>query len=160
MSNLAFAYALGAGASLATYVIGLRLGSAGTHPALGTAIVTGIAFLINVAVTLSIRATGAPITFSMTSGYCLLVVGVATAAVNLFTLLAYANACASCGSPLDGGALVEGALGCPGCGRTFILPRAGRSAECPRSPGAAQITPCASMASATLTKPAMFAPST
>ena len=91
MSNLAFAYALGAGASLATYVIGLRLGSAGTHPALGTAIVTGIAFLINVAVTLSIRATGAPITLSMTSGYCLLVVGVATAAVNLFTLLAYAN---------------------------------------------------------------------
>ena len=49
MSNLAFAYALGAGASLATYVIGLRLGSTGTHPALGTAIVTGIAFLINVA---------------------------------------------------------------------------------------------------------------
>jgi Fe-S cluster biogenesis protein NfuA/nitrite reductase/ring-hydroxylating ferredoxin subunit len=45
------------------------------------------------------------------------------------TLLAYANACASCGSALDGGALVEGALACPGCGRTFILPRAGRSAD-------------------------------
>ena len=103
MSNLAFAYALGAGASLATYVIGLRLGSAGTHPALGTAIVTGIAFLINVAVTLSIRATGAPITFSMTSGYCLLVVGVATAAVNLFTLLAYANGLRATSSFVIGG---------------------------------------------------------
>jgi Fe-S cluster biogenesis protein NfuA len=45
------------------------------------------------------------------------------------TLLAYANACASCGSALDGGALVDGALACPGCGRTFILPRAGRSAD-------------------------------
>ena len=103
MSNLAFAYALGAGASLATYVIGLRLGSAGTHPALGTAIVTGIAFLINVAVTLSIRATGAPVTFSMTSGYCLLVVGVATAAVNLFTLLAYANGLRATSSFVIGG---------------------------------------------------------
>lgn len=91
MNNLAFAYALGAGVSMAAYIIGLRLGSSGTHPALGTAIVTGIAFLINVVVTLSVRATGAPVTFSMTSGYCLLVVGVATACVNLFTLLAYAN---------------------------------------------------------------------
>ena len=91
MNNLALAYALGAGVSMAAYIIGLRLGSSGTHPALGTAIVTGIAFLINVVVTLSVRATGAPVTFSMTSGYCLLVVGVATACVNLFTLLAYAN---------------------------------------------------------------------
>jgi nitrite reductase/ring-hydroxylating ferredoxin subunit len=45
------------------------------------------------------------------------------------TLLAYADACASCGSPLHGGELVGGALACPGCGRTFILPRAGRSAD-------------------------------
>ena len=91
MNTLAFAYALGAGVSMAAYIIGLRLGSSGTHPALGTAIVTGIAFLINAVVTLCVRATGAPVTFSMTSGYCLLVVGVATACVNLFTLLAYAN---------------------------------------------------------------------
>ncbi len=55
------------------------------------AIVTGIAFLINVVVTLSIRATGAPIAFSMKSVYFLVVVGVATACVNLFTLLAYAS---------------------------------------------------------------------
>ena len=103
MHNLAFAYALGAGVSMATYVIGLRLGSSGTHPALGTAIVTGIAFLINVVVTLSIRATGTPITFSMTSGYCLLVVGVATAAVNLCTLLAYAHGLRATSSFVIGG---------------------------------------------------------
>ena len=42
--NLAFAYALGAGVSMATYTIGARLGSSGTHPVLGTAII-GIAFL-------------------------------------------------------------------------------------------------------------------
>ena len=91
MSNLAFVYALGAGVSLATYIVGARLGSSGTHPALGTAIITGVAFLINVVLTLSIRATGAPIGFSMKSAYSLVVVGVATACVNLFTLLAYAS---------------------------------------------------------------------
>lgn len=91
MSNLAFVYALGAGVSLATYIVGARLGSSGTHPALGTTIVTGIAFLLNLALTLSLRITGAPIVFSMTSVYSLVVVGVATACVNLFTLLAYAS---------------------------------------------------------------------
>jgi drug/metabolite transporter (DMT)-like permease len=91
VDNLAFAYALGAGVSMATYIIGARLGSSGTHPALGTAIITGIAFLLNVALTLSIRATGAPIAFSMKSAYSLVVVGIATACVNLFTLLAYAS---------------------------------------------------------------------
>ena len=91
MDNLAFAYAVGAGVSLATYIVAARLGSSGTHPVLGTAIITGIAFLLNVVLTLSIRATGAPIAFSIKSGYSLVVVGVATACVNLFTLLAYAS---------------------------------------------------------------------
>ena len=91
MNNLAFAYALSAGVSMATYIIGARLGSSGTHPVLGTAIVTGIAFLLNVALTLSIKVTGAPMAFSTKSAYSLVVVGVATACVNLFTLLAYAH---------------------------------------------------------------------
>jgi drug/metabolite transporter (DMT)-like permease len=91
VSNAAYAYAVGAGLSMATYIIAARLGSSGTHPALGTAIITGVAFLINVVLALSIRATGAPIGFSMTSVYSLVVVGVATACVNLFTLLAYAS---------------------------------------------------------------------
>jgi transporter family protein len=89
--NLAFAYALLAGVSMATYVIGMRLASSETHPALGTALVTGIAFLLNVAVTLAIKSTGAPVTFSTQSVSFLVVVGVATACVNLFTLLAYAS---------------------------------------------------------------------
>src|SRR5262249_39818803 len=48
-------------------------------------------FLINVGVTLSIRVTGAPVAFSTESAAFLIVVGVATACVNLFTLLAYAS---------------------------------------------------------------------
>jgi Fe-S cluster biogenesis protein NfuA/nitrite reductase/ring-hydroxylating ferredoxin subunit len=45
------------------------------------------------------------------------------------TLLAYANACADCGGPLDGGELQAGTLACPQCSRTFFLPRAGRSMD-------------------------------
>ncbi len=45
------------------------------------------------------------------------------------TLLAYANTCADCGGPLDHGELQSGTLACPGCSRTFFLPRAGRSMD-------------------------------
>jgi Fe-S cluster biogenesis protein NfuA len=45
------------------------------------------------------------------------------------TLLAYHDACASCGSPLRAGTLAEGVLTCPGCSSSFILPRAGRSLD-------------------------------
>jgi Fe-S cluster biogenesis protein NfuA/nitrite reductase/ring-hydroxylating ferredoxin subunit len=45
------------------------------------------------------------------------------------TLLAYRDACAACGGPLHDGALVEGALACRRCGRSFFLPRAGRSMD-------------------------------
>jgi Fe-S cluster biogenesis protein NfuA/nitrite reductase/ring-hydroxylating ferredoxin subunit len=45
------------------------------------------------------------------------------------TLLAYRNTCAGCGGALDGGALDGGALKCPGCGRGYFLPGAGRSMD-------------------------------
>ena len=45
------------------------------------------------------------------------------------TLLAYRNSCAGCGGDLTGGVLEGGALACPGCGRTYFLPQAGRSMD-------------------------------
>ena len=45
------------------------------------------------------------------------------------TLLAYRNSCASCGGGLERGVLSSGALMCPGCGRSYFLPRAGRSLD-------------------------------
>src|SRR6185312_8811703 len=45
------------------------------------------------------------------------------------TLLAYRNSCASCGGDLADASLEEGALACPGCGRRFFLPQAGRSMD-------------------------------
>jgi Fe-S cluster biogenesis protein NfuA/nitrite reductase/ring-hydroxylating ferredoxin subunit len=44
-------------------------------------------------------------------------------------LLAYRNRCAGCGGGLEAGELEGGILRCPGCGRSFDLPRAGRSEE-------------------------------
>jgi Fe-S cluster biogenesis protein NfuA/nitrite reductase/ring-hydroxylating ferredoxin subunit len=45
------------------------------------------------------------------------------------TLLAYRDRCAGCGAALHAGHLSEGTLACPGCGRSFFLPRAGRSLD-------------------------------
>ena len=46
------------------------------------------------------------------------------------TLLAYHNRCAACGDEqLDRGELTAGALACPACGRSYFLPRAGRSLD-------------------------------
>jgi len=45
------------------------------------------------------------------------------------TLLAYLSECASCGGSLDSGELTSGALACPSCGRSYFLPRAGRSLD-------------------------------
>jgi Fe-S cluster biogenesis protein NfuA/nitrite reductase/ring-hydroxylating ferredoxin subunit len=45
------------------------------------------------------------------------------------TLLAYRDQCASCNSELAGGTLDQGALTCPGCGRRYFLPQAGRSMD-------------------------------
>lgn len=45
------------------------------------------------------------------------------------TLLAFRNRCAGCGGALDRAELSAGALTCPECGRSYFLPRAGRSLD-------------------------------
>ena len=45
------------------------------------------------------------------------------------SLLAFRDACASCGSELSSGELKGGVLACPSCERRFYLPRAGRSMD-------------------------------
>jgi len=87
----AFVYAVLAGLSMAVYIVAARLAAPGIHPALGTAIITGAACLLNLLVTLAARALGTPIEFNVKSIYLLIVVGGATACINLFTLLAYAS---------------------------------------------------------------------
>ena len=45
------------------------------------------------------------------------------------TLLAYRDTCAGCGAAAPRRRLSAGALACPRCGRSFFLPRAGRSMD-------------------------------
>jgi Fe-S cluster biogenesis protein NfuA/nitrite reductase/ring-hydroxylating ferredoxin subunit len=45
------------------------------------------------------------------------------------SLLAYLDRCPSCAGEISGGELSEGVLACPGCGRQYFLPRAGRSLD-------------------------------
>ncbi len=47
-------------------------------------------------------------------------------------LLAYRDECPGCGAPLREGTLVAGSLACAGCGRSYFLPRAGRSLDADR----------------------------
>jgi formate/nitrite transporter FocA (FNT family) len=48
--------ALSAGVSMAVYSIFLRLASASIHPALGAAVITGTAFLVNLVVLLVVKS--------------------------------------------------------------------------------------------------------
>jgi drug/metabolite transporter (DMT)-like permease len=87
--DLMFAFL--AGVSMAAYSIFLRLASPDIHPALGATIVTGVAFLANLALTLTMRATGSPIVFTPQSIHLVVLVGVAAACADFFTLSAYAS---------------------------------------------------------------------
>jgi drug/metabolite transporter (DMT)-like permease len=88
---LDLAFALLAGVSVATYSIFSKLASPGIHPIVGATIITGVAFLANLALMLSARAAGAPIPLTRQSLYFVVVVGVAAAAADVFTLSAYAS---------------------------------------------------------------------
>jgi len=76
---------------MATYSIFLKLASPGIHPALGATIITGMAFLANLALTVSLKATGAPVTLMRQSLYLVIIVGLAAAWADVFTLSAYAS---------------------------------------------------------------------
>jgi len=91
MASAAFLFALLPGVSVTAYTVFLRLASPGIHPALGAAIITGVAFLVSASLTVSMKASGAPITFTSKSLYFVVVVGVAAACADLFTLSAYAR---------------------------------------------------------------------
>lgn len=91
MDQTAFGFALLAGVAMATYTIFLRLGSADVHPAAGAAVVTGVAFCVNLGIAVAMRAGGAPVTISTKSALLLAVVGAAAACADLFTLSAYVS---------------------------------------------------------------------
>jgi uncharacterized membrane protein len=84
-------FALLAGFAMATYAIFLKLASPGIHPVLGATIVTGVAFLANLTLAITLKASGTSITLSRQSLYFVIVVRLAAACADLFTLSAYAS---------------------------------------------------------------------
>jgi hypothetical protein len=73
-------------------------------PALGATIITGVAFLADLVLTLTVRATGSPITFTTQSLYLVMLVRLAAACADFVTLSAYASGLnvTSAGTPRHG----------------------------------------------------------
>jgi drug/metabolite transporter (DMT)-like permease len=82
-----------AGGSVGDRVHGVSAACVARHSSSsgGAAIITGVAFLVSASLTVSMKASGAPITFTSKSLYFVVVVGVAAACADLFTLSAYAR---------------------------------------------------------------------
>jgi uncharacterized membrane protein len=88
---------------MATYTIFSRLAAPGIHPALGAAIITGVAFVVNGAVVLGTWAAGAPVPVSGHGMVFLVVVGVAAAATDFFMLSAYGSGLRATSAIIVGG---------------------------------------------------------
>ena len=91
MTRATLLFALGAGVAMAIYSIFLRLGAKGIHPALGTAVVSGVAFVVNFGVILYLKGTGVALKVSTKSVLLLAVVGAAAACADLLSLSAYSS---------------------------------------------------------------------
>lgn len=91
MRDAALVFAVLMGLSAATYTICLKLAAGRINPALGAMVVTGGAFLVNLALLLVMRARGAEVAVTSQSVPWLLIAGLAAAGVDLFGLLAYAR---------------------------------------------------------------------
>ena len=101
--SAALAFALLAGASMATYIVFSRLAAPGIHPAVGAAVITGAAFLTNAVVLLFMAWTGHTMTVSLKSAGLLLIVGVAAACADVFSLSAYGRGLQATSSFVIGG---------------------------------------------------------
>ncbi len=73
----------------AAWTICLKLGSTKVNAALGAMVITGVAFLVNSMVMLSMRAQGHEIVLRGEAAWLLVVAGIAAAGIDIFGLLAY-----------------------------------------------------------------------
>jgi len=85
----ALLFALLSGASAATYTICLKLGSTNINAALGSMVISAVAFLVNSVTMFTMRAHGYEIVFRQDAFWVLAVAGVAAGGVDIFALLAY-----------------------------------------------------------------------
>jgi drug/metabolite transporter (DMT)-like permease len=91
VQDVALLFALIAGVAMAVYTIFMRLAASDVHPALGATVVTGVAFAVNLAIVLVLRASGTAMSVSLPTMALLAVVGAAAASADFFTLSAYGS---------------------------------------------------------------------
>jgi uncharacterized membrane protein len=85
----ALLFALLSGVSAATWTVCLKLGSTKINAALGAMVITAVAFVVNSATMLTMRAQGHEIALRRDAFWLLAIAGVAAAGVDVFALLAY-----------------------------------------------------------------------
>jgi len=85
----ALLFALLSGASAATYTICVKLGSTNINAALGSMVISAVAFLVNSVTMFTMKAHGYEIVFRQGAFWVLAVAGVAAGGVDIFALLAY-----------------------------------------------------------------------
>lgn len=103
MIRLAILFALLGGASAAAWTICLKLGSTKVNAALGAMVITGVAFLVNSIVMLSMRAQGHEIVLRSEAVWFLVAAGIAAAGIDIFGLLAYEHGLRITSSLIMGG---------------------------------------------------------
>src|SRR5436309_5090883 len=84
MIGSAILFALLGGAAAATWTICLKLGSTKVNAALGAMVITGVAFLVNSMVMLSMKAQGHEIVLRGEAVWLLVLAGIAAAGIDIF----------------------------------------------------------------------------
>jgi uncharacterized membrane protein len=87
--NVALFFALLAGISAAAWTICLKFASSDVNAALGAMIVSGVAFMVNLATMLTMKANGQVIVFKREGLLFLVLAGLAASGVDMFGLYAY-----------------------------------------------------------------------
>jgi len=89
--NSALIFALLAGMSIGLYSFFQKLGSTNINPALGSMVVSAVAFTINLVILLSMKIRNQEILFTNKGLKLLILVGIAAAGIDFFSLLAYSR---------------------------------------------------------------------
>ena len=89
--NPALIFALLAGLSIGLYSFFQKLGSTNINPALGSMIVSAVAFTVNLIILLTMRSKNQEVLFTTKGLKLLILVGIAAAGVDFFSLLAYSK---------------------------------------------------------------------
>lgn len=89
--DVALIFAILAGISIAAYTIFQKLGSTNINPALGAMIISTVAFIVNLFILLGMKVKNQAILFTTKGLWLVVLVGLAAAGIDFFSLFAYSK---------------------------------------------------------------------